>query len=812
MRFSFANRADEIRDFRDFLRNRDQDGGDRICLVSGPSGIGKSRLVDEVAFSSHGNVHAVRVRVRQSDYRCGESGFFLRMSAVSVSDSCKKELWGTTLESYAHAQGGVAVLKGLFGAAAKKVEKLASGDADISTDLMSAWTNSASTLKDLLGEPSAPALKFAFDYLSKALDNVNCVLVIENSQRMDSQSLHYIHSLLDRIPVLQAVYEYTTSQDTVSPSTKPYENYDNLLAACLADEFGVCEIPVSPLNFDTLAAKNFQNDDRQFVESLRAELHKSNGNVRDVERLHDVTGKRAKNLGSTSVEAAIVGYTSRQKLVLWIIALSRRSLDPYELSLIATFIPPALRPNAPIEVAESLAPFVELKTGTFTVDHDSLLQKLNGIAKIRKECLVAASAVAKYFRSFLESSDFTQYSEYEVLFALLWLSHPLNDGDLVDLAVSRLANRTRASGRPASLLKLVYEFAKNGDSHVMHKRTVRRLIHIIYDACWIEGAIELACAYRDESPEIRLCYSQALSSAGRHDEAEEELQAVRATIGAADFPPDERSRIEAYVGLTSALVARVRGDYDMARSRYTALKPGDFLTQEDKCVFYRFGEVVGAVDAAERLTLALEIARRLSDPIHFVRSAVSLAMVKAERGFTDQALALLNEADSRRVASYVDAYMSANNRLVVELLMGTPSQASYEALHESLPLVIESMDRILIMNNLMAAAVGLGDIGGATRFAQILEEALGKIVEPNMRRLSFYNCSRFYALQGSPELAQDYFMHAFEAPLGFDEAYWLARQSCKSDPAIDFRLIREFDLPMMSNWYFSWPGFVATTE
>lgn len=811
MSFSFSNRVREIRDFRDFLQNRDKDRADRICLISGSTGIGKSRFIDEALLSGAAHVRAVRVRVRQSDYRCGESGFFLRTSAVAVSDSCKNNLWGTSIESYAHAQGGMDVVKGLFGATAKKAEKFASGDASIGTDLMSAWTSKTHTLQDLLGEPSTPALKLAFEYLLNALTDIDCILVFENAQHLDAESLHYIHALLDKIPTMQVVYEYTIGSDKISQSQKPYGEYGDLLAACLADEFGVCEIRLAIMEFDALAAQNFQNDDPQFVESLRAELHNSNGNVRDVERLYDIVGKRAKNLDATTVETAIIGYTSHQKLILWIIALSRRSLDPYQLSQIVTFIPAALRPDAPTEVARSLAPFIEIKAGTFAVDHDSLLQKLNRIAKIRKECLVAASAMAKYFRSFLERGEFIQYSEYEVLFALLWLSRPLNDSDLIDLAVSRLANRTRASGRPAGLLGLVHEFAESGDTHVMHRRTVGRLIQIIYDACWIDGAIDLACAYRDSAPEIRLCYSQALSSAGRHDQAEDELLAVRATISAADFPPLERNRIEAYTNLTSALIARVRGDYNLARNRYTALKATDFRTQEDKCVFYRFGEVVDATDAAERLTRALEIARGLLDPIHFIRSAVSLAMIKAERGATDQALALLDEVDRCQVASYVDAYMSTNNRLVIELLMRKPSVTSYDALCGSLPLVIEPMDRILILNNLLAAATVLVDMGSALRFAQNLEESLRRIVEPNMRRLTFYNCSRFYALQDSPELAQDYFEQAFSVSLGFDEVYWAARKSRKNDPAIDFRLTQEFDLPMMSNWYFSWPDFSATS-
>jgi len=95
-----------------------------------------------------------------------------------------------------------------------------------------------------------------------------------------------------------------------------------------------------------------------------------------------------------------------------IIALSRRSLDPYELAEIGMFRLPSGR-SAPRRWQRSLIPSIELERGSFAVDPDSLLERLYETSSIHRECLVAASAVAAYFRSLLERSDFARYSEYE---------------------------------------------------------------------------------------------------------------------------------------------------------------------------------------------------------------------------------------------------------------------------------------------------------------------------------------------------------------------------------------------------------------
>jgi hypothetical protein len=106
----------------------------------------------------------------------------------------------------------------------------------------------------------------------------------------------------------------------------------------------------------------------------------------------------------------------------------------------------------------------------------------------------------------------------------------------------------------------------------------------------------------------------------------------------------------------------------------------------------------------------------------------------------------------------------------------------------------------------------MGDIGNASKFNQHLEERLPTIVERNMLRLSYYNCARFHALHGSEEIAREYMRRAFENQISFDDAYWQSRKNGARDRAIDFRLSCDFDLPMMSNWYFGWPDFEVKPE
>jgi hypothetical protein len=58
-----------------------------------------------------------------------------------------------------------------------------------------------------------------------------------------------------------------------------------------------------------------------------------------------------------------------------------------------------------------------------------------------------------------------------------------------------------------------------------------------------------------------------------------------------------------------------------------------------------------------------------------------------EAGLVDEAESLLNEAKSCEEVSYVDAYMIANNTLVVENTAKREYERSYKALYGLLPLV-----------------------------------------------------------------------------------------------------------------------------
>jgi hypothetical protein len=110
---------------------------------------------------------------------------------------------------------------------------------------------------------------------------------------------------------------------------------------------------------------------------------------------------------------------------------------------------------------------------------------------------------------------------------------------------------------------------------------------------------------------------------------------------------------------------RVRADYELARSRYLAISSKG-LVADDSCVYYRFGEVADVSDTAERLAMTVDIARQSHNHSELARGAVVLATFNAEAGLVDEAESLLNEAKSCAEVSYVDAYMIANNTLVVE--------------------------------------------------------------------------------------------------------------------------------------------------
>ena len=119
MRFSFVNRRSELAELDRFFREPATSSTAKLCIVAGSTGVGKSRLVDEAVVAA-GLGHAfTRVRITLGEVQFGgESGFFLRSSAIAVSRANKKR-GGATLESFARSRSGLTALRALLGAGAK---------------------------------------------------------------------------------------------------------------------------------------------------------------------------------------------------------------------------------------------------------------------------------------------------------------------------------------------------------------------------------------------------------------------------------------------------------------------------------------------------------------------------------------------------------------------------------------------------------------------------------------------------------------------------------------------------------------------
>jgi len=807
MRFSFANRRPELAELDRFFRDPARGSAAKLCIVSGPTGVGKSRLVDE-AVAAAGLDHAfTRVRITLGEVQFGgESGFFLRATAIAVSLANKKRR-RATLEDFARSRGGLAVLRAALGAGAKKLEKLSTGNTEAAADMLSAWHDERQALHELLGEPSLPALRLASGYLLHAARAGTLALAIENAQQIDPESLRFLSQVARDAVGARLVYEYMETEKGTSAAVP----YGALRDICLSSAAALTEIRLTPMPFEVLRQESLRQYDSHFVEGLRLGY---GGNVRDLERDVELVSQRVEAgapLDRAGIRESLLNFTTEQKVTLWIVALCRGNLDPYELTEITSYIRPEFRPADPLGTAKGLSPFIEIRNGLFAIDHDSLLPKLEALEPIRRDALIASMAASQYFQSFLAREDYRRYSEYEILFALLRLSVTLNSSDLADVAIRRLAAGAQKGGRPAGLLHFVNDFARNAEGQALHATTVRRLIGIIYDACWLEGAVDLLAAHESLGLDVQMSLIQALSLTGHHPEAERRWQSLVERLGYASLGEEKKSRIHIYSVLTGTLIARLRGDYQEARRRYERLSPRDIRRDDDLSVYHRFSEVADVAGVASRLEKAREVALRLHDPTNLIRANVTLSNPVAESGDLGRAFALLDEAEALAPASYVDQYMILHNRLAAEMYSGAASPETFARLDGILPLVIDSMDRVLIANGLLAASVSLGDVATADRYARFITDALANAVEPNIRRGALFNCAQFYTSRADDAIARSFREEAYAMRLGFDEIYWDARRAGSRDSGVDFRLVSNFDLSMMTNWYFTWPDFDRTT-
>lgn len=352
--------------------------GNRIILLTGISGVGKSGLVEKLAQDASLNQTILSVKVSKSSVDTIENQQYFNALYKAVTKYAKNKIFDRVPSP---SQQSVKSIKNLIKILVS-IAKSKLGISDIAP----------------LSEPEEnESIVRKKDYLLYILKKTDIIIDIENIQNIDTQSLEILKEIICESTQKTFIFEYTLTE-------KSHEHFENLYKEFREICSDIWCYKVEKMDFliaKDLAPKGVNIND----EELRFLYENSQGNLMEIILASDNTNKTVSN-----IDANIKQLSKNEKYLLYIIFLNEDSIQYDELATIVVeseneIILDFERLNALIagmcekNILATDNNFVKIK-------HDSISDTLHQY--IQTPILYCAySSIKKYYNDSLETNNAT---------------------------------------------------------------------------------------------------------------------------------------------------------------------------------------------------------------------------------------------------------------------------------------------------------------------------------------------------------------------------------------------------------------------
>lgn len=649
-----------------------QSQNNKIIVIAGRSGIGKSAFVDKVLSAELRNYMSIRVNICKTSDDTIENLYYLNAIYRTIANFASRDVFDKVHSPFLQ---GISSIKNLlsFGFDA----------------LLDKTVGEGNTFYEPLDDRSVLRKK---DYIVSVLQKTEFIITIDNIQNIDTHSLEVLYDILNQIANTTFVFEYTT--DGKKASNELLSFYNALKRANAT----VYLLEMKCLDYHEAKKLAPSNLDEKEIWDL---YQRSNGNLVKIQLADSLTG-----CNDDPITLRLLNLSKDEHFLINLLYLNESPICYSDLCrmLIGNINAP---PFSEQKLSECIYKLKTMKlvrflnSGEICIYHDSIISHLE-VEPISVSLYSAYGVLKEYYCWELAKSQ--NYVAIEHLFCLYLR---FSDTELLTI-FPQITELIKNYKYPHTAVKKLISFRKRiQQKGHLAPQLYLRLVTLLANLCielgfWEEAISNIDLIYLPTNPYHRAMRASALALDFTNDES---IQSIYLLIQSATSP---REKLTIELCLLSAEMARQPRRESIKIARKMLDTPGYCDYFEYAFLLSNYAELVNNTEKSIILyKQAIDRFHRSGRDDLGANILVFLSMVYAYEGRIAEARVVLDKGKS--LGGIKESYL-LNNYTVLDILSGSVTADSVKQLSDALLITRDPYEKILILCNLLVCYVLLSEM------------------------------------------------------------------------------------------------------
>lgn len=718
----------------------------RIVIISSPSGLGKSSLIDEVVKNGINYDLDHRVKIKQSESEECDFGFFIKRIVKTLDiNALHSQADYLRFHEFSLKKNLLEIIGEI---AIKKIFSSTGID-----NYLDHVKSTEDNIQEWLGN-EFNLLLLGKEYIKYVLKERKLILAIENIQNIDNYSAQALKDIIQSTNNVYLIFEYTTG---IRYNLSVSELYVFFQEAAEISEYTLSKLDKTEI-IKTLDAK-----DDIIIGILNKSYDASDGNLFKLSLLLNDTNclKPHKDLAySETIKNLVNNFNNSLKVILIIIESHRGGISYNRLhEIIATHLSDLLNCRETDASLRLLADnyIIECTSTDIKIAHDSLFKELNKLDGLKKIYIVVLRRMCAFYieknqeklsieeriNNYLYLISF--YLKLNSYLDIIKILEQIND-DLACFPIDTVINYI-------NLIRATYDINRQDDE--FDKEIIKWSVYIYFRCGYYKKIINEISFSTIEDIQVKLCYLAALSS-------ESPLEAMNIITRNKEKDSIYNLGLKLVKLRTLRSLRNVHDCYNLWMEYYEnkvfkdSLWEGDFLRYSCLCIHDDLEFRI------ERIKEAYNIFTVQNNSYGIIASCLTLMRDYLFIGNHKKANKWMNEASYHIQNTVFPMYMFYNNQSVLGILTQDISGKVLLNLYRALEICTNSDDSIAIQSNLLCCCIIQKDKNSGVEFCQNLLTTLRNSYYQNslISQSVVYNCYKYAHIiddaENIPFLAKHY--------------------------------------------------------
>lgn len=681
-----------------------------VAIIYSKSGVGKSRLCEEILKDAKITLAKVKVSINISKTSNLQDGFYIKQIAKEIHRT--SDLTGViSFKRFLEIDSEKDADELIYKIANDYIEKsplLKNGKEAISKVFSIGDFDTNKVFDSNISE----SIKLSYRYLEHVCMDNYFVINIENIQSIDATSLELLAKLVDSVEKIYFLLEYTITQNNNALSINAIENSFNKKA-----DLNIDIKELEQLNENDLI-KLLESNNEFLKQYVKRSYKQWDGNLRPFVNLHyklPESNEEIKNFVSNSdnivnklVVNDIMSLSSKELFLLLLVATHS---DPVELNLINQIHNIDLHTDVSsifdfeIELQKLVQKrFLSVYDKTYMVNDDTILEILLDYDIFQAKKLLAVQLWLEIYALIYSGENHYFISKSALLFNILKFSVQLQEEQKILSYLNELMflfkNSTPIWAK-GWVFKILDSIKKSKNEYINNLIKIR-LCEITQNLALYDASYELINSIRTDSPNVLVVKSILLENNSKPDEALDIINSL--------YKRNIEKRLYLACKISEIAALRSLNQYDKAEKVFKQVIDNDEYKEylEYGFVLRHAGTIIHESNKALPYVMqGIEHFKKHGAMIQELHSRIEVAVMHIYNEDFEIAARELEEAYDISKNNFIENYIINNNLAIVYLYQSKNLEQAYSMLKKSLSMVQTPFDKLALHINLLISAHSL---------------------------------------------------------------------------------------------------------